>query len=144
DGSAFARVRYTDHYVIEVVDRVTGETRTLDRPDQDDVALSFSPDSRRLLFVNWPRSNQPSLWALEVSSGEALPVSDADHLAADGAWTPDGEHVAYFANGAIWMRAMDETVSRLLLVPASADWLSGLSVSADGKHVAYFGPADDD
>jgi eukaryotic-like serine/threonine-protein kinase len=62
------------------------------------VAPTLSPDGRRLVFLATGPQGQPMLWVRSLDSNEARPLEGTEN-AATPFWSPDGEYVAFFAEG---------------------------------------------
>ena len=64
-----------------------------------DTAPRWSPDGKRLVFVRAPekdgKAQPPQLYLLQLSGGEARPITDLARGAASPVWSPDGKTVAF-------------------------------------------------
>jgi Tol biopolymer transport system component len=64
----------------------------------DEFGLALSPDGRRLAFVAADEDGKKRIWLRDLSSMVATPIAETD-----GAWypfwSPDGQHLGFFADG---------------------------------------------
>jgi serine/threonine protein kinase len=126
------------------VNATTGERRKLFGGDA--AQPHWSPSGERITFCG--RKDQTSGWTIQTlpagaeEDDEALPVTD------DGwnpVWSPDGGHIYFISNrgGAtnLWRIPIDEATGTALGEPqplsAPAPYVSHLSISADGRRIAY-------
>lgn len=67
----------------------------------DELGLALSPDGNRLAFVVNEADGGKQIWIRDLSSMSATPVPETN-----GAWypfwSPDGQHLGFFANGKLW------------------------------------------
>ena len=67
----------------------------------DELGLALSPDGNRLAFVANGADGGKEIWIRDLSSMSAIPVAETN-----GAWypfwSPDGQHLGFFANGKLW------------------------------------------
>lgn len=66
------------------------------------VDVQLSPDGERLAYAieNYDRPGRPytQLWIMELASRKSVRVGNADTVANDARWSPDGSRLAYVAN----------------------------------------------
>jgi Tol biopolymer transport system component len=118
------------------------EIHLTDTPGTVEVHPSWSPDSRQISFT-WDIPLN-ALWAMEVTAGEAVTISDnVDIVAGKGAsWSPDGDQVAvarFGPEGAdLWTVAVDGGTEKALTLQGFLD-LSPTNVrwSPDGSTIAF-------
>jgi serine/threonine protein kinase/Tol biopolymer transport system component len=67
----------------------------------DELGLALSPEGNRLAFVANGADGGKQIWIRDLSSMSATPVPETN-----GAWypfwSPDGQHLGFFANGKLW------------------------------------------
>ncbi|HVT14888.1 MAG TPA: protein kinase [Thermoanaerobaculia bacterium] len=113
---------------------------------------SWSPHGRRIAYWGLAAgtahrvvSTIPADRATPVSTGEALPVVDDQHLNWSPAWAPDGAHL-YFASDRggsmnLWRVALDEATGKPLGEPEAlttpSRWSGLPSVARDGRRIVY-------
>ena len=105
----------------------------------------ISPDGRRIAYVR--RSNdvmtdraRPSIWLVDVATGQQTPLATAGNANLSPRWSPDGSRLAYVASVeggpsqlfVRWM-ASGET-ARITSLPATP---SSIAWSPDGTRIAY-------
>lgn len=127
-----------------VADVRTGETR---RVTEADAALpSWSPHGRRIAFFH--RLGQLAgghIWTVPVGGGEPAAVTSGTARDWSPAWSPDGRYLYFVSDRGgsmnLWRVRTDEKSGRALADPepvtTPATSLAHVSVSADGKHLAY-------
>jgi WD40 repeat protein len=123
-----------------------------------DIALGFSPDGTRLLFLRPPanRVNAGTLFVLDIGSGRATQLSpDGELVFADGyfgngaTWSPDGSRVAYTSTDASGnAQAMRPWIVRAnggdrVSLGGAGQFVTSAQWSPDGSLIAFDGPAGD-
>jgi TolB protein len=91
---------------------------------------SFSPDGAKVVFtqrttVENDTQRSTGLWIVDLTTGQLTSLVKADSGAYDGAWSPDGNWIAYIQR--------DGTNNDLWVVPASGGQPTKLT---DGKQLA--------
>jgi dipeptidyl aminopeptidase/acylaminoacyl peptidase len=110
--------------------------------------LQLSPRGDRLLFVvsetAVSENRRPSgLWSLPVDGTEPVALTDPGREGASSPrWSPDGQRIAYFGGGGLWVMAADGSNKKKLAdVETSNAYLgsqgNSLSWSPDGTRLAY-------
>jgi dipeptidyl aminopeptidase/acylaminoacyl peptidase len=80
-----------------------GEPRMLTSGEYDEHSLSWSPDSKQIVFAS-NRSSDPDndhsddLWTVELASGEVSRLTETVETEYSPAWSPDGRWIAYRGN----------------------------------------------
>src|SRR5262249_34568831 len=64
-----------------------------------DSGFTLSPDSRYLAFSALDASGRPALWLYSFETGGSRPVVRNSSSANVAIWSPDGRHLAFFADG---------------------------------------------
>ena len=103
--------------------------------------VSVSPDGSRLLTVEISGlAGAPSpLWTIPTLGGSPIRLADTQGTA--GAWSPDGQRLAYISGNSLYMANADGTGSRLLVnlpgrIALSADLRTSFAWSPDGQKIA--------
>jgi Tol biopolymer transport system component len=113
---------------------VDGEHLTIDVHQGTSMAVSVSPDGRRLAL-----DLQGSLWIMPATGGRATPITDYYGDSHQPVWTPDGKRLIYFSYRAgtydLWSIAPDGSDARQLTEGAADD--RDPAVSPDGRFVAF-------
>lgn len=78
-----------------LVDVATGETRTLTPHRHNVSAVAWSPDGKRLAFLDREDNAPPQLFVLPVAGGEAEQVTHTPFGVGAFAWRPDGRAFAF-------------------------------------------------
>jgi len=81
-------------------------------------------------------SRSTSIPVLANLGGSLSPLTAGTHLDGFGAWSPDGQRIAFMRDGAIWMMNADGSEQRLVL-QADGVWNTTPSWSPNGKQLAF-------
>jgi Tol biopolymer transport system component len=108
---------------------------------------SFSPDGSRLAYSSSFEDGGGVVWVVDLATGTELAVSGAVEEAQAAAWSPAGDRITFFGwdgGTGLWVVGSDGT--GLTPLPASPQWGTDLSWSADGARIVYTGdtPASGD
>jgi Tol biopolymer transport system component len=127
-----------------VVEVGSGQTRRL--PTDDAVTPNWSPHNQRIAFASRVgRSPQGDVWTIPAGGGTPVQVTNDPARDWNPVWAPDGKHL-YFAsdrggNMNLWRVAIDEATGKTRGAPepvtTPAPYLAHISLSADGKRIAY-------
>jgi len=77
-----------------------GVPRRLTSGTKNDSEPTWSPDSRRLLFLS-DREEKNQLWLIDTDGGEARKLTNMLHGVSEAAWSPDGQWIAFTAMAAL-------------------------------------------
>ncbi len=115
----------------------------------DAVQPSWSPHGKRIAYWSIPwetGSGQRDIWTIPASGGEPVAVTQDAAIDWNPVWSPDGRWL-YFSSDRggtmnIWRVPIDEASGRALGPPQEitngvSAWSHSMSLSADGKHMAY-------
>ncbi len=114
-------------------------------PDESPV---WSPDGRQIAFVT--SNADPHFFysnhkiAIVPASGDGKPVvvdESFDENADVDAWTPDGLYFTGFEHGVARLFRLDPATKTTTAVTPDHEYVNAVSISPDGKHVAYRGAA---
>ena len=112
-------------------------------------SLVWSPDGRLIAYVNgnpwWTHSANvwsASIWILDTSGGEPVPVTDQEHMNVSPQWLPDGRHLLFVSNrdgprGIYVVEVGPEGPRGPPQNVLSSSDPHTISVSADGRRLAY-------
>ena len=111
-------------------------------PEGGHVSPVWSPDDKRIVFLNLNFSSQ-LLWSISVNGGDPKQITTNETgKAGYPVFSPDG-HGLYFTTGPVasWLPISPESGGPIggpvKLTDVGASVISGLSLSADGKKLAY-------
>lgn len=126
----------------------TGEPRMVYKGDA--VQPSWSPSGRRIAFWSIDAMGRRDIWTIpanmpEAANPEAVRVTDEGFVNWNPVWSPTGNSLYFssFRRGSmgLWKVRTDEKSGRLLgrpeYVPAPSSDSGHISISADGKTIAY-------
>ena len=129
------------------VDVATEETTKIF--DGDGVQPDWSPNGHRIAYWGVPLDaggGQRDIWTIPAAGGKPVAVTNDAAVDWDPVWSPDGNYL-YFSsdrsgNMNLWRVPIDEETGQTLGPPdpvaaGSPGELSGLSISSDGKQLAY-------
>ena len=132
------------HGQLWIADIKTGETRRIDVADAS--LPSWSPHGQRIAYFHrLGQAAQGHVWTVPVDGGEPTAVTSGLVRDWNPTWSPDGRHLYFVSDRGgsmnLWRVRIDEASGRALGDPESvttpATSLAHISVSADGKHIAY-------
>ena len=107
------------HEAIAQVSISGGTVAAIAAPSPSMALLNVSPDGSKLLVVDRPGTAPGGqLWALPVLGGSAFRLGDA--VGRDGAWSPNGEKLAYTNGDALYVANADGTGAHKLVTLAGA------------------------
>ncbi len=127
-----------------VVDVASGETRRV--TDADAALPSWSPHGLRIAFLHrLGETAQGHVWSAPAGGGAATAVTTGLARDWNPAWSPDGRFLYFVSDRGgsmnLWRVRIDEASGRPLADPVPvttpATSLAHVTVSADGKHIAY-------
>lgn len=142
DGKLLA---IAERNVVKLLDPTTGKsTRSLTGPANGFLgSLHFCPDGKTLLAIFYRDSDhQPSLWAWDLSTGQAQQKIAFDDTVRVAFYSDDGKTFAVLLISYMFSRhdrveVWDTTTARRLgSLTVGRPWMSTLALSPDGKHVA--------
>ena len=129
-----------------IVNASSGEKRQLTKPSSvpDAVQPNWSPHGHRIAY--WAvRGGQRDIWTVSADGTRPVAVTDDAALDWSPAWSPDGNHL-YFASDRggsmnLWRARIDEksgrVLSRLEAITTPSPYSGPISISRDGKRIAY-------
>jgi len=127
------------------VDLASRQARRISEGDA--VQPSWSPNGRRIAYWGLPAGTaKRAIWTVPAEGGEAVRVTpDDDYYYWNPVWSADGEHLYFISNRGgsmtLWRVRISQRSGRVqgdleaFTTPAQSSGF--LSVSADGRHIAY-------
>jgi len=124
------------------VNLANGERRRI--ADKDAVQPSWSPNGRRIAY--WAsEATERSVWTVPVNGGEKVQVLSDRFLNWNPVWSPAGDWLYFISDRSgslnVWRLRIDEDSGRPSGEPepvtASSQSIRFLSISRDGKQIAY-------
>ncbi len=95
--------------ILVVCPPLTGQTTSLDKllEYRNLNSIDVSPDGSRAVLVVMESNlkenrSSPSVWQVDLASGEAGVLIKGEGHVADPSWSPDGKRIAYLFRGQIW------------------------------------------
>lgn len=119
-------------------------TQITDSPTQDRFPC-WGPGGETIAFLRYRIVSETeafhNLYLVPSAGGEPKAITtDADSVAyAAFAFSPDGEWLAYFSNGAVKIRAAEGGEARVVAIPEGVGSHSELAWSPDGRRIAFTG-----
>jgi Tol biopolymer transport system component/tRNA A-37 threonylcarbamoyl transferase component Bud32 len=97
----------------------------------------WSPDGTRIAFLTFLESR--CVYVVPALGGAPRRIVEG---AFDVAWAREGRDILYSSTGGIFRRAFEGGAPDRIVDIDSDDWLTALSWSSDGNHLAYVSKAD--
>ena len=131
---------------LSTVDVATEEPKKIF--DGDAVQPVWSPNGHRIAYWGLPPTGggQRDIWTIPAAGGDPVAVTNDDAVDWNPVWSPDGDFLYFSSDRSgsmnLWRVPIDEETGQTLGPPdpvtiASSGELSGLSISSDGKRLAY-------
>ena len=79
---------------IYLVDVTTGESRNLTQNDHDDVHAVWSPDGKRIAYVN-NASGRGDIYVMDLSTEQVKRLTDESSSDIVPKWSPDGQYLTF-------------------------------------------------
>jgi Tol biopolymer transport system component len=106
---------------------------------------AWSPHGYRIAYWGWNVTGQRDIWTIPVADGPPVPVTNDPAVDWNTVWSPDGKYLYFCSdrggNMNLWRVPIDERSGKPLGSPepmtTSAPYVPQLSVSADGRRIAY-------
>lgn len=120
-----------------------GEARSLTQSEGSWYPTEWSPDDKRLVITRYVSANDSRPYILTLESGEMTPLFEEGKPVSYGGfdWTPDGRTLFYTSDedGEFdQLHAYEVATGRRMNLTPDLRWsIEGLSLSDDGKHLAY-------
>ncbi len=126
-----------------IVDVATGQKRIL--IESSALQPSWSPHGDRIAFWATGASGDRVISTIPAAGGEPTIFTDVGNTNWNPSWSPDGGHLYFVSdrngNMAIWRARIDVATGKPIgeaeLVPTSARFNRHVTLSADGKRIAY-------
>lgn len=102
---------------------------------------SISPDGSKAVYdVTYFNKEEDrsysDLYVMELSNGQITQITNTDYNESSPTWTPDGQKIAYIAQGQLWEMNPDGSAPRQ--ITQIADGISGYLYAPDMSKIAYF------
>jgi serine/threonine protein kinase/Tol biopolymer transport system component len=111
-----------------------GDPTTIPAPSPNMFAVAVAPDGSQLLVFDAQTSaTKTPLWSLPILGGSPRRLGDT--VGRSGAWSPDGEKLAYTDGGDLFLAKADGTESRKLIT--TRNFIQHLVWSPDGSHLQF-------
>jgi len=101
--------------------------------------FSWSPDGRRMLMTGMPGGRGAAVYIARANGTDAQALTDTSNWSSWGAWSPDGNHIAYAARvdsvNAVFVMNADGSGARRITTGTAKE--SSPSWSPDGSRLAF-------
>ncbi len=88
--------------------RPTGpEKKLLDGRYRFQNPVSWSPDSKRIVFTRMDEKNMGDIWVLSIENGALTQITDSPDPEMLPSWSPDGKTITYVKGSETWAVAVD-------------------------------------
>lgn len=125
----------------------SGERRILTTTPADvyDTNQHYSPDGKRIAFVRWKNNSASDLYVYTLEGGELKRLTYDDKLITDFEWAPGSDQIYFVSNrrdnSLLWR--VDLAGGQPVLEPGAPVDLHSITVSPDGRHLAFTQPLTD-
>ena len=107
-------------------------------PDLREEYPVWSPDGSTVLFVRIAGDSRGQLWSRDIATGQETQLTfDPTFKDQTPDWSPDGAHIAYAADGDIWLMDADGSGQTNLTRSAAVEF--GTAFAPDGTRIAFTG-----
>lgn len=114
-----------------------GEATRLTEGMAYDIQPTFSPDGSEIAFIS-DKSGSDNIWVMHADGSEAEAMTtEKERPVSTPEWDADGDYVVARRGGEMWLYHRNGGSGLKLTEEALAGGLSGLKVSADGRHVFF-------
>jgi len=105
----------------------------------------WSPNGYRLAYWASDEKSQRDIWTMSLAGDSLVQITNDAAIDWNPVWAPDGKYLYFVSDRSggmqIWRVAMDEETGRALsppeLVPAPSAYSQHISLSRDGRRLAY-------
>ena len=108
--------------------------------------LRSSPDGSRIALSMRDNNGVVQLWTISPLGGEPEQITrHAFDVASAFSWSPDGERIAYIADGSVFVTRIADGQSQRITSRAEepfAPWPEACIFSPDGERIAYVRPVE--
>jgi Tol biopolymer transport system component len=129
DGQFMARDTF-DLELVQLSDNTIRELMSGANVDE----VRFSPDSKKLLYVDSPTD---SIRILDLATNTTTEVVDTDNYLTSADWFPDGKRVAVITDDGIEIFTLQDGAAPTRQLLREGFALKSLDVAPDGKSLAY-------
>ncbi|HWQ03356.1 MAG TPA: S41 family peptidase [Candidatus Nitrosotenuis sp.] len=130
------RAVITAHGELFTIATDRGEIGRVTRSFWRDRLPAWSPDGKRIAFVS-DQSGRDELWVCDAEGRNAKKLSDSETEKTGADWLPDSKSLVYGASDKKLYLVEVETGATKVLASGDVGMLQGVTVSPDGKWVAY-------
>jgi len=136
DGSRIGFIRaLTDECAVFVVRATGGRAQRLIGREFYATELAWSPDARRIAFVN--HGDQSAIYVMNADGSDVTKLSDRSNVNTYPTWSRDGKKIAFLSDDRLWLINADGTRETKLSDQPVSQYDCVLQWSPDGTRLLF-------
>ncbi len=77
--------------------------------------VNWSPDGSQIAFQRVEKTFEQDIWTISITEGDLERITNSPGVEASQCWSPDGNSIAYWMAGELWLTSVDGNSTKMLL-----------------------------